>query len=84
MERLELSPIDADAVRPFWEGMQIRETTGQLATAIAALHGSPILMRLVARRVTTRRDGDVGAWLVKEKARITQTDDVDVLSQLGL
>jgi hypothetical protein len=82
VQRLDLGPIDASASAPFWRLLKVRGTAGQLATATAALHGSPILMRLVARRVLARRDGDIGAWLTMDRAKVTKTGDSDVLRRL--
>jgi len=82
VQRLELGPIDAGASMPFWKSVKVRGSAGQLATATTALSGSPILMRLVARRVLSRHEGNIGAWLSKEQARISRSGDSDVLRRL--
>jgi len=82
VRRMDLCPIDAGDSVPFWRSMKVRGTTGQLAAATAALYGSPLLMRLVARRVRLRRDGDISAWLTKDRARITQADDSSLVDRL--
>ncbi|WTP19608.1 helix-turn-helix transcriptional regulator [Streptomyces sp. NBC_00203] len=71
VRRIDLGPIDPALAAPFWQKLNVSGTRNDLATATAALHGSPILMRLVARRILMRRNGRINEWLVQDRARIS-------------
>lgn len=83
VRRIDLPPIDPALAGPFWSELQISGAKIDFATATAALHGSPILMRLVARRIVMRRSGNIKEWLLKDEARIRTDGDEEVTRLLA-